>query len=48
VPETLMTALEELGAAYAASKADPAFQTELRQQLRDYAGRPTPLYFASN
>jgi len=46
VPETLMTAPEELGAAYAASKADPAFQTELRQQLRDYAGRPTPLYFA--
>jgi tryptophan synthase beta chain len=46
VPETLMTALEELGAAYAAAKPDPAFQTELSQHLRDYAGRPTPLYFA--
>jgi len=46
VPETLMTALEELGAAYAAAKPDPAFQAELRRHLTDYAGRPTPLYFA--
>ncbi len=46
VPETLMTALEELGAAYAAAKNDPAFQDELRRLLADYAGRPTPLYFA--
>jgi tryptophan synthase beta chain len=46
VPETLMTALEELGTAYAAAKADPAFQAELRRHLQEYAGRPTPLYFA--
>jgi tryptophan synthase beta chain len=46
VPETLMTALEELTAAYAAAKADPAFQAELAQHLQDFAGRPTPLYFA--
>ena len=46
VPETLMGALEELAAAYAAAKADPVFQAELSRELRDYAGRPTPLYFA--
>ena len=46
VPETLMTALEELAAAYAAAKADPALQTELARHLKDFAGRPTPLYFA--
>jgi len=46
VPETLMTALEELAAAYAAAKADPAFQAELARHLKDFAGRPTPLYFA--
>jgi len=46
VPETLMTAVEELTEAYAAAKRDPAFQAELRQQLAEYAGRPTPLYFA--
>ncbi|HUJ42636.1 MAG TPA: tryptophan synthase subunit beta [Opitutaceae bacterium] len=46
VPETLMGALEELAAAYATAKADPAFQTALRRDLRDYAGRPTPLYCA--
>ena len=46
VPETLMTALEELGAAYEAAKKDPAFQAELRQHLKDFAGRPSPLYFA--
>ena len=46
VPETLMGALEELAAAYATAKADPAFQTALRQDLRDNAGRPTPLYCA--
>src|SRR6201996_6336899 len=47
VPETLMAALEELDAAYAAAQADPAFHLELDSLLRDYAGRPTPLYFAS-
>ena len=42
-PEALMSALEELTAAYASAQADPAFQAELRGLLRDYAGRPTPL-----
>lgn len=46
VPETLMPALEELEAVYNASKEDPEFKAELRQLLSDYAGRPTPLYFA--
>ena len=46
VPETLMTALEELTAEYQRAKEDPAFQNELDQLLRDFAGRPTPLYFA--
>ncbi len=46
VPETLMTALEELTAEYASAKADPAFQAELDHLLRDFAGRPTPLYWA--
>ncbi len=46
VPETLMTALEELSAAYAAAKADPGFQADLAGHLRDFAGRPTPIYFA--
>jgi tryptophan synthase beta chain len=47
VPETLMAALEELEVAYAAAQADPAFHLELDYLLKDYAGRPTPLYFAS-
>src|SRR5271170_3441674 len=47
VPETLMAALEELEAAYAAAQADSAFHLELDSLLKDYAGRPTPLYFAS-
>jgi tryptophan synthase beta chain len=46
VPETLMAALEELEAVYRAAKADPAFQTELRRHLAEFAGRPTPLYYA--
>ncbi|MDP1580631.1 MAG: tryptophan synthase subunit beta [Candidatus Didemnitutus sp.] len=46
VPETLMTALEELTAAYAAAKIDPVFQAELRHHLKEFAGRPTELYFA--
>ena len=46
VPETLMPALKEVEAAYLAAKDDPAFQKELDGFLRDYAGRPTPLYFA--
>jgi tryptophan synthase beta chain len=46
VPETLMAALEELEQAYAVAQADPAFHAELDTLLRDYCGRPTPLYFA--
>ena len=46
VPETLMAALSELEAAYAAAKADPAFWAELNDLYHHYAGRPTPLYHA--
>ena len=46
VPETLMAALLELEHEYEAAKADAAFQAELSSLLADYAGRPTPLYFA--
>jgi tryptophan synthase beta chain len=46
VPETLMTALAELGAAYAAARADVGFQAELSHHLKEFAGRPTELYFA--
>ncbi len=47
VPETLMPALDELAGAYAAAQADPAFAAELAALLRDYVGRPTPLYHAT-
>jgi len=47
VPETLMFALKELEEAYRDAREDKAFQDQLDQLLRDYAGRPTPLYFAS-
>ncbi len=47
VPETLMTALQELEAAYLQVRSDPAFQAELRHHLKEFAGRPTELYFAS-
>jgi tryptophan synthase beta chain len=46
VPETLVAALEELAREYDRAKTDPAFQRELDALLRDFAGRPTPLYFA--
>ena len=46
VPETLMAALEELEAAYAEAQKDEAFQAELDDLLKNYCGRPTPLYFA--
>ncbi|MDP2156429.1 MAG: tryptophan synthase subunit beta [Nitrospirota bacterium] len=46
VPETLMPALQELEAAYAASKKDREFHDELRLLQQTYIGRPTPLYFA--
>ncbi|HXV22206.1 MAG TPA: tryptophan synthase subunit beta [Desulfuromonadales bacterium] len=46
VAETLMPALLELEAAYRAAQADPAFQAEVNYYLKDYVGRPSPLYFA--
>jgi len=46
VPETLMAAIHELEAAYSHYKADEAFQRELLDLLKNYAGRPSLLYFA--
>jgi tryptophan synthase beta chain len=46
VPETLMPALEELSREYARVREDPAFQKELDTYLKDYVGRPTPLFLA--
>ena len=46
VPETLMSALKELGEAYAVAAKDPSFQKELHDTLAEFAGRPTPLYYA--
>ncbi|WP_438483130.1 tryptophan synthase subunit beta [Oleiharenicola lentus] len=46
VPETLMTALEELTKAYELARDDAGFQKELRHHLKEFAGRPTELYFA--
>jgi len=46
VPETLMVALRELEEIYDDARRDPAFEAELALLLRDYVGRPTPLYFA--
>ena len=48
VPETLMGALEELEAAYHAVRADAAFAAQLDDLLRNYVGRPTPLYEAKS
>ena len=47
VPETLMPALEQLEEAYLAAKKDRRFREEVAYYLHEYAGRPTPLYFAS-
>jgi tryptophan synthase beta chain len=47
VPETLVAPLEELEQAYAEARKDPKFQGELDSLLRNFAGRPTPLQFAS-
>ena len=47
VPETLMTALQDLTRAYEAAREDPRFQADLRHHLKEFAGRPTELYFAS-
>ena len=46
VPETLMSALEELERAWEEAKADPAFWDRYNSLLKDYVGRPTPLYHA--
>jgi len=46
VPETLMSALNDLTAEYERAKNDPGFQRELEELLQNFAGRPTPLYFA--
>ena len=48
VPETLMSALEELERAYNEAKDDQAFRRELETLNTTYAGRPTALYFAAN
>ncbi|GEA15779.1 tryptophan synthase beta chain [Moorella sp. E308F] len=48
VPETLMPALKEIEKAYREAREDPTFQRELKYYLEQYAGRPTPLYFAAN
>jgi tryptophan synthase beta chain len=46
VPETLVPALDELEREWSAARADPDFRGRLEELLRDYAGRPTPLYLA--
>lgn len=48
VPETLISALSDLEEAYDRSKRDPLFQKQLKYYLSEYAGRPTPLYYAEN
>ena len=47
VPETLISALDDLDAAYEEATADSAFREDLDLLLRDYVGRPSPLYHAS-
>lgn len=46
VPETLMPAIQELERAYNSARRDPSFQKEIQECLRNFVGRPTPLYFA--
>ena len=46
VPETLMSALEELEQSYHAAQVDKAFQSRLQDLATHYAGRPTPVYYA--
>ncbi len=46
VPETLMTALSELEEAYMEAREDAEFREEFEYYLREYAGRPNPLYYA--
>ncbi|HVG35973.1 MAG TPA: tryptophan synthase subunit beta [Pyrinomonadaceae bacterium] len=47
VPETLMSPLEELREAYLAARDDESFQAEFSSLLKDYSGRPTPLFYAA-
>ncbi|MEY4489232.1 MAG: hypothetical protein RIQ79_1740, partial [Verrucomicrobiota bacterium] len=46
VPETLVTALKELAEVYDTARHDPAYVEELHRHLKEFAGRPTELYFA--
>jgi tryptophan synthase beta chain len=46
VPETLMAALEELESEYEKARKDKKFQKEFQRLLKEYAGRPTPLFYA--
>ena len=46
VPETLMYPLQQLEEEYHRAQRDPEFQTELNYYLRQFCGRPSPLYFA--
>src|SRR5512144_1049747 len=46
VPETLISALKELTEEYERERKDESFKNELKVLLRDFAGRPTPLYLA--
>ena len=48
VPETLMSAVDELEREYRAAQADEGFQAKLKDLSRNYVGRPTPLYYAEN
>jgi tryptophan synthase beta chain len=48
IPETLAPAIEELEKNYLGIRNDPKFKKELSKFLTEYAGRPTPLYFAKN
>ena len=48
VPETLVPALAELEVAFEGAIRDPKFDAQLKSLLQDFAGRPTPLYFAQN
>ena len=48
IPETLVPAIEELEENYQKIKNDKSFQKEFDYYLKNYAGRPTPLYFAEN
>jgi tryptophan synthase beta chain len=48
IPETLVPAVQELERAYLSCRSDPSFKLRLSRLLRDYAGRPTPLYYAEN